>query len=145
MKIKEFTAKIEAEIKKHNINQVEADDYAEFCYYGLRFENKDRKVGEACENSRHNFGREDEREFPEFGSDEYEEMEELDGTSAWYIAEDGSFDKKVYTGEWQTKDEDLMVVTAHCYIIGGDLEGSHTDPDVGETLIQDAVVVAKLF
>jgi len=145
MKIKEFTKMIEKAIEKHRINQQSSDEYAEYSYYGLRFENKDREVGEMCGNSHHNFEREDEREFPEYGTDEYEEMIELDGTSAWYISDAGKFDRKVYTGEWQEEDSTLMVVTDHCYIIGGQTEGSHDSPDAGEILIQDAVVVEKLF
>jgi hypothetical protein len=145
MKIKEFTAKIEKAIVKHSINQFIADDYAEYSFYGLRFENKEHEIGEVCENSRHNPDREDEREFPEFGSDEYEEMIELDGTSAWHISEDGRFSKDVYTGEWQSEDDRLIAVTDHCYIVAGDVEGSHDSPDQGEILICDAVVIEKLF
>jgi hypothetical protein len=146
MKIKEFTQKIEAAIKKHNINQFDAEDFADFSFYGLRFEDKEREVGEVCGNSRHNFDREDEREFPEFGSDEYDEMTELDGTSAYYLPEDGSIPTYAYIGCYQKTDNDpLMVSGEHCYIIGGDIEGSHDDPDRGEILICDAVVVEKLF
>ena len=145
MKIKEFTRKIEQAIARHNINQYDAEDYAKYSYYGLRFEDKDREVGEICGNSRHNFDREDEREFPEYGSVEYEDMVELDGTSAYYIAEDGSFDKSTYTGEWQSKDDNLMAGSEHCYIIAGDVEGQHDDPDIGEVLICEAAVVEKLF
>lgn len=146
MEIREFKAKIEKAVKEHKINQIEADDYAEYCFYGLRFEDKEREVGETCGNSKHNFERADEREFPVYGSDEYEEMMTLDGTSAWYIDESGQINDRCFKGEWQKSDDDKLLVTAeHCYIIGGDLEGSHDDPDIGEILIQDAVVVEKLF
>lgn len=146
MKIREFKAKIEETVKKHNINQIEADDYAEYCFYGLRFENKEREIGEACENSKHNFDRADERDFPAYGSDEYNDMMELDGTSAYYINEQGQIDDRCFRGEWQKSDDDnLLVITEHCYIVGGDLEGSHDDPDINEILIQGAVVIEKLF
>lgn len=145
MKIKEFTQKINELIAKHNINQEIADEYAEYSYYGLRFENKERETGEICGNSRHNFDREDQREFPEYGDDDYQEMMELGGTSAYYIGERGEFDTSSYTGEWQSEDDSLMVTGDHCYLVAGDVEGAHPDPDVNEILISEAVVIEKLF
>lgn len=51
---------------------------------GVRFENLQRKEGDVVkERSRHNIDREDEREFPEYGTDGYFEMMELDGVSTW--------------------------------------------------------------
>ena len=48
-------------------------------YFGIRFENKERTTGEIItDRSKHNIDREDERDFPQFGSDEYEEMPELE-------------------------------------------------------------------
>lgn len=147
MKIREFTAKIEEAIDKHNIDQSANASFAEYSYYGLRFENKDRVIGEVCGNSRHNFGREDEREFPEYGTEEYEEMQELGGASAWYIDENGtSAWQNSYIGEWQSSPSDpLMVVSEHCYIIAGDVLGCHDDPDENEIVIQGGIVVEKLF
>src|SRR5690625_2350470 len=52
---------------------------------GVRFEDKERVIGEEIDNSRHNLDREDEREMPEYGTEEYEEMFELDGASAYEI------------------------------------------------------------
>lgn len=146
MTISEFTAKIQKAIASHSIDQTVADDFARYSYYGLRFENKDRQIGETCEKSKHNQDREDEREFPEYGSEEYQDMMELDGTSAWYIDENGTDAwKRSYYGQWQSEDDNLMVVAEHCYIVAGDVTGSHDDPDENEILIQDAVVVEKLF
>ena len=47
---------------------------------GIRFEDKERLVGEECGNSRHNLDRDHEDDMPEYGTDEYEEMFEFDGT-----------------------------------------------------------------
>lgn len=146
MNISEFTDKVRKAITRHNIDQSTADDFAEYSYYGLRFEDKQRDIGEEVGNSRHNFEREDEREFPEYGTDEYEKMMELDGASAWYIDECGTDAwTQSYKGEWQTETDDLVVVTEHCYIIAGDVEGNHDDPDHNEIVIKDAVVVEQLF
>lgn len=105
-------------------------------YYevGIRFEDKEREIGEICENSRHNLDRDDERDFPEYGTDEYLEIFELDGTSAWDLR---SFD------DWG-RPEDFM--TKHCYIIAGN-ELTNTDDalDDNEIVIKDAVVIAKIF
>lgn len=105
-------------------------------YYevGIRFEDKEREIGETCENSKNNYAREDEREFPEYGTKEYEEMEEFDGTSAWDLR---SYD------DWG-KPEDFR--TKHCYIIAGNNLANKDDGlDDGEIVIKDAVVVAKIF
>lgn len=53
-----------------------------FSFYGLRFENKDRNIGDICETSRHNPERDDERDFPEYGTRQYKKLPRLDGTSA---------------------------------------------------------------
>lgn len=73
-----------------------------YYYIGIRFEDKDREVGEICECSKHNLDREDEREFPVYGTPEYDELPELDGTSAWNLetcnCECGSSGKNLLIG-----------------------------------------------
>lgn len=103
-----------------------------YYYIGIRFEDKEREVGEICENSRHNIDREDEREFPKYGTSEYEEMFELDGTSAWnlefYYDFEGGFN------------------TYHCYIIAGNRITNKDDGlDDNEIVIENAVVLEKIF
>lgn len=105
------------------------DDYY---YIGIRFEDKDRKIGETCEYSRHNTDREDEREFPEFGTAEYDEMFVLDGTSAWNLE---TYDD--FKGPFNTY---------HCYIIAGNRITNRDDGlDDNEIVIENAVVLEKLF
>lgn len=124
----------------------------QYSYLGLRFEDKEREIGEECEWSKHNPYREDEREFPEFGTDEYDELPELNGTSCWYL---GPYEYKedFYPG-WgygapSESDNDRSLVGTfqayHAYVIAGNRLGHHDDPDDGEILIWDAVVVAKIF
>lgn len=106
-----------------------SDDY--WCL-GIRFEDKDREVGETCECSRHNVDREDEREFPEYGTPEYDNMFEFDGTSAWHLESFDDFKGPFYSD--------------HCYIIGGQRDANKDDGlDVGEIVIENAVVLEKLF
>lgn len=104
----------------------------EFYYVGIRFEDKERQIGDICECSKHNTDREDEREFPGYGTDEYDEMFELDGTSAWnleyYTDFEGGFD------------------TYHCYIVVGNKITNQDDGlDDNEIVIQDAKVVEIIF
>lgn len=103
-----------------------------YYYLGIRFEDKEREIGEICECSRHNIDREDEREFPEYGTDEYWEMPELDGTSAWNL---------------ETYDDfEGVFNTYHCYIIGGNRITNQDDGlDDNEIVIENAVVLEKIF
>ncbi|MED4883874.1 hypothetical protein [Bacillus smithii] len=114
-----------------------------FEYIGLRFENKEREIGEICNNSKHNPNREDEREFPEYGTDKYFEMEELDGTSAWDMSQ-----KEVYAvGCLENRKDDCRnhFITDHCYIIASNELGKHPEPDYNEIVIKNAIVIAKIF
>jgi hypothetical protein len=114
-------------------------------FIGLRFENKERQIGEICEYSRNNTDREDEREFPEYGTDEYFEMEELDGTSAWNMESEETY--KI--GPFENREDDCSrhFETDHCYVIAGNRLGhtSNTVLDNNEIVIKDAIVIAKIF
>lgn len=104
----------------------------EYWYIGIRFEDKDREIGEICECSKHNLDREDEREFPEFGTPEYDEMFELDGTSAWNLETYDDFEGGFFNN--------------HCYIIGGNkLTNKDDGLDDNEIVIKKAVVLEKIF
>lgn len=121
------------------------ENTGKYDYIGLRFEDKEREIGETCECSRNNVDREDEREFPEYGTEEYFEMEELDGTSAWDMEQEGIYDIPSY---WDIEKEcSRHFLTWHCYIIAGNRLGhtSNTVIDENEIVIKDAVVIAKIF
>jgi hypothetical protein len=115
----------------------------DWAYVGLRFENKKRELGEVCENSKHNLKREDEREFPDFNSDEYKDLQTLDGTSAWdlslaaYLA-----DLQIQTWQDQNKDWHNLFDCEHCYIIAGDETGNDDGLDDCEITIRNAQVIA---
>jgi len=139
MNLNEMYAKVK-EIYEANEN--------EYYYIGLRFEDKDREVGEECEWSKHNPDREDERDFPAFGSEEYDDLPTLDGTSAWDLSE---LSDSYYPGYGRPRNVDpykdcsRYFLAEHCYVIAGKRQGYHDDPDDGEILIKDAVVIAKIF
>lgn len=99
-------------------------------YVGVRFEELERKVGDICERSKHNPDRDDERDFPAYGSDEYDSLPTLDGTSTW---------------DWGISFEGKYYDDMHCYIVMGEDFGSHDDPDAYERVLISPVVVVKLF
>lgn len=122
------------------IEQLKAE--TEYYHIGLRFEDKKRNVGEIItDRSRHNADREDERDFPEFGTEEYEEAPELDGVSAWDIV--NSDDSYRYTDADEAAEKGYL--TYHAYVVASDNLDNHPDPDVNEIVLQNAKVVAKLF
>ena len=135
MKNSELIKKIENEIKNFS------EDYQIF---GLRFENKSRVVGEICEVSRHNPDRDDSRDFPSYSSEEYDDLPELGGTSAWRISTDNNQWKSSFCSAWNL-DNEISVDADHCYIVAGDYEWHHEDKDYTEVVIEDASVYAVIY
>jgi hypothetical protein len=121
----------------------ENKDNQKFYYYGLRFENKNRKVGSKISASRHNPDRSDERDFPEYGKSSYYRLPKLDGTSAWHIDMDG-YSREWVRSFWSWSDK-MHDTDGHCYIIASDERGYNEDPDPNETLIKNAIVVCKIY
>lgn len=115
----------------------EKDDGFGSIVVGIRFDNKLYSVGDELPNTKDDPEREDERDFPEFGSDEYNDLPELDGTSAWE------------TNAWWLKDKDFSSAdgfeTDHAEIIYGAISDDDYSPDQGEILISDAKVAKILF
>lgn len=135
MKVAEMKVLVEELFK-----QIEEQD--KYYVYGLRFEDKEREVGEICENSRNNVDREDEREFPEYGTQEYAEMDEMDGTSAWGV------DSALMQISENMKYETSVFGSKHAYIIAGHNMGWEQNNGViddGEVVIQEAVVLHKIY
>lgn len=104
---------------------------------GIRFEDKSRKVGDIIRGkSKHNIGREDERDFPDYDSEQYDELDDLDGVSAWKLDE-FSFDGRQNS-----------YLAEHCYLIGSN-DVTYDDGflllDEGEVILNNAKVLAVLF
>ena len=101
---------------------------------GIRFENKFRRIGESCELSKHNEDRGDERDFPEYGTPEYEELPDLNGTSAYTMK------------QWEALNLVGLTTTnlscEHIYLIGGD--DYSNGPDDGEIVVCNAKVLAVI-
>ena len=118
-------------------------------YYcvGVRYEDAPRNIGDLCNNSRHNVARDDERDYPEYGTAEYDFMQELDGTCAYNLSVDWvtSIDKQLALWGEDSNAEGICG-RSHCYIVAGDMS-SNADyqPDEHEILIKNARVLAIIF
>ena len=104
----ELTAKIAAAAAKY------ANEWE---YVGVRFEDCARIAGDVCNISRDNPDRDDERDFPAYGTDEYTDMPPLCGTSAWDAATNRYI--RSYQQSWQDDIANVFVCANHCYIVGG--------------------------
>ena len=119
---------------KELITQIKAEGGYE--YIGFRFDGRDMEVGECFGNSKHNPNRANERDFPEYGAEDYENMIELDGTSCY----DDNFFMEVYaSGKMDFFDE------TKCYLIASNEEGCHDYPDEGEMLLKNPIVLGRVL
>lgn len=114
----------------------------EYEMIGLRFENKDREIGNVCENSKDNPDRLDERDFPDYNSEDYNELPTLNGTCAWDLR-DINWIEETFFNEKQTWN-DVQKQFKHCYIIANRDSFEYGDDD-NEVIIQNAFVIAKIF
>lgn len=110
-----------------------------FDFAGVRFEKADREVDEVlCFESKDDSDRADARDFPDFESEEYDELPDMGGVSSW--------DLEVYDDFFNP--EVLASQGEHCYIIAGD-DGNRGDFEVtcdeGEVVITRPTVLAKLW
>jgi len=125
---------------------IETYEY-EYSSLGIRFEDKERTIGEEIEDySRSNADREDEREFPEYGTPEYEEMDEFDGVCAYYI---DTYSDKIDLGFNDPRRENNIegrYEANHCYILGCNKVSSNMNAeDEGEIIMEDAKVLDIIF
>lgn len=121
---------------------------------GYRLVNQEYTIGDILvgERSRSNFDREDARDFPDYNTEEYWEMDELSGLSAYnldtYYLSDGDTLSSYYEIKNQmaptTSNSDTYYPFAdHCYILGSD-DGEWGEDD-GEIVLKDPVVLARIF
>lgn len=155
MTIKEMK-KILINIRIYCAKQYIEEENRGFKYVGFRYADRNLNIGDFCERSRHNTEREDEREFPEYESEEFEDCEVLNGTSAWDITDPYGFDiedaeeneKKIEMFFRRCDDDDPAKehnMAEHCYIIIGSEENTPSDADDYEIVIQNARVYQKLW
>ena len=108
-----------------------------FDFAGVRFEKAEREIDEVLFfESKDDSDRADARDFPDFESEEYDELPDMGGVSSWDLeVYDDFFEPEAVNGE-------------HCYIIAGD-DGNRGDFEVtcdeGEVVITRPTVLAKLW
>lgn len=119
------------------------DEYQdEYKYIGIRFENKAYKVGEICENSRGNIEREDIRDYPDYGTDEYNNLPVLGGTCAYDLSQNRAYDINT---DRDNRPASTQINAKHCYIIAGDKTAPDFAEDDCEIIIKNAKVIKQLF
>ena len=133
--------------EKEIITKIEeaCEDYA--CI-GIRFEDMARNVGDICGHSKDNPDRADERDFPVYGSNEYDELPELYGTCAWEVGANTAGVLCGYEPESAIKNAAMnRGIGKHCYLIASDQYGdmSNYAADDGEVLLVDPVVIAVIY
>lgn len=136
----EMIEKIKAYIEQHEEWELMTQKKGETgCgQLGVRFENKLRTVGEIITDVSKSGGNEiDERDFPEYGTPEYDEMDDLDGVSAYDALSD----------EWKPRREEnaekQSVIGDHCYLIWSD--DCEYGEDDHEIVMADAEVIAVIY
>jgi len=139
MTIKEFF-----EILKKETEGLLEDGYV----VGIRFEELEREAGDVItETSRHNLERDDERDFPEYGTEEYFNLYEFDGVSA-YAVED--FERMVTPpfGKESFLERDAQggFLASKAYIIyGHDIANEDDVLDEGEIVMVEPTVHKRIF
>lgn len=136
MTIGDLKEKIDQAVEKYD----EVNGNGDYYYVGVRYEDKERSVGDICECSKHNAG---DRDFPQYGTIEYEELDELNGTSAWHAKRHlSNYD---LSGDQSILVSDKFKHVKHAYIVVGQYASTPSDADEGEIVIEDAVVAEILF
>lgn len=124
---------------------IEIDEEYGDNFIGIRWEEKSRNVGEELDNSRHNLDRVNEDDMPEYGTAEYEDLFELDGSSSlgtYTLLED-------LKRNYENRPNDVMksfYVGTHYYVIIGDDYVNESDGlDEGEVVVENAKVLEVLY
>ena len=136
---------------------IDIDDYTDREWFGIRYDNKPYDIGDYLPNSKDNVDRDDSREFPEYGTTEFDEYPELDGTSAYgfihiddlyNLLDDGELEVEKFVNDmWNsgilfTPEE---AFAPNITIISGTYADTENGEDNGEWIISDARVEAILF
>lgn len=124
---------VEAKIK----NLQDTSEYGQFL--GVRFERRLLNAGDEVGCSKYNRDREDCREFPEYGTPEYESLPEHDGACAYDVEhwQHHILDDK---GGWTEMESDI-----HLYVVEGDAINYDIGEDDDEVIVHNAEVMLVVF
>jgi hypothetical protein len=113
----------------------EIDDKGKWSEAGLRYESRVYQVGDVVADSKSNFERADERDFPVHGSKDYASLPELDGCCTYGVYSSPN--------EMPLSAAAARSANKHAYIIVGNEATRGEDP--GEMIIKGGVVYAVLY
>lgn len=117
------------------VNQAKAQYEDDFVYVGIRFEDKERNANDVIADcSKDNSDRADERDFPEYGTADYDEMPELDGVCAYNISTRFAYPHN---------EDNQCSYANHAYILGSRYASTGLDDD--EIIMRNAVVLSVVF
>lgn len=134
------TYKIIKEIEK--LEKLTLTDYLPYSVYGVRFDSRTLEIGQIIGNSKSNYDRYDSRDFPEYGTEEYDSMPELDGTCAYFVFDGDREERYQFLDRLMEKLEGDQE-NKNWYLIAGDLSQQEGE-DSHEILIKNAIVISKL-
>ena len=132
-------------IKK--IAEIAAKNASESNIIGIRFEDKERNIGDIITDcSKSNPNREDEREFPEYGTPDYNALPDLDGVCA-YQAWDYWTDHVLTSGYKISAGEEITYAYCceHAYLLVAPAASCKSGEDNGEIIMDRPEVLAILF
>lgn len=138
------------ELREAIVKAAEAHDGA-YGQIGFRFDAREYQVGEILDFvSKANLDRDDERDFPEYGTNEYNEMDDLDGVSAYDLdmssrwAEDIEEQVNEIFGIGDYIHEDKKYSEEHIYILGTNQHSNDYAEDEYEIIMPEPTVLAVI-
>lgn len=123
-------------------NKIKENEYS---FYGVRIEDKKRNVGDVIEEeSKSNDVRDDSRDFPDYGSEEYNSLEGMGGTSSWKVNPDNVYESLENTAGTNIENDGKFeggFSYQYVYLIGGDNNVTSRNLDPGEIVIKNPKVI----
>lgn len=129
------------EIIKGLKDQIDNGEYLPYEYYAIRRESRfGLPAGFAFEASKSNWVRDDNREFPEFGTEDYNKLDELSGTCCYELVNGERISLSVNDiKSWIKSDDELA-----WYLVGANKTTNDDAEDNWEIILNSPVVICEL-
>lgn len=129
------------EIIKGLKDQIDGGEYLPYEYYSIRRESRfGLPSGFVFEASKSNWVRDDNREFPEFGTEEYDKLDKLSGTCCYELINGESISLSVNdVKSWIELDDELA-----WYLVGANETSNDDFEDDWEIILKNPVVICEL-
>lgn len=113
-----------------------------YSFYGVRFDSRDLNPGDKLGKSKSNINREDVRDFPEYGTEEYNSLLSLGGTCAYFVF-DGDTGRESLGLPAVLKMIESDWMNDNWYLVGAN-DATGEEEDENEIVLVDARVICKL-